>query len=524
MGSRVSLPPSEEGHIEFKSRLLSSVHLRPERRQQLVAQMKSRLIEGGGVAVYVLGVEDDGTPAGLTEVELEESVAVISSLAAECGARVRRVERASTEGGIVAKVVIERVSTSPKSHLTVGVAGHVNHGKSTLVACLVTGERDDGTKWLYMDTLPHEISRNLSADLHFTVLGFREGRPVFLRNPRDREEKARVVREAERVVSIVDTVGHEPWLRTTIRGLLGQGLDYGILVVAADDGPTYITREHLGVMFGSQLPVIVCITKVDKVGRKRLEEVREEVSRLIKRVGRVPYQVKDRSDVDVVVDKVNPVVPIVEVSSATRQGFDLLYGLLSSLPPRPKRVNGPFLMYVDRVYNVEGAGTVVSGTILQGTLRSGDALLLGPDDKGSFAEVRVRSIEVHHSKVEEAYAGQLVGVAIRGVPQGSVRRGMVLSGSETRPRAVRRFDGEFVVLNHPTRVATGYEPIFHCHTIAQSVKTFVHENGFVAPGEQGTATFSFKYRPEFVREDDVFVLREGRVKGIGRITRVLEDS
>ncbi|MCS6787754.1 MAG: EF-Tu/IF-2/RF-3 family GTPase, partial [Aigarchaeota archaeon] len=174
--------------------------------------------------------------------------------------------------------------------------------------------------------------------------------------------------------------------------------------------------------------------------------------------------------------------------------------------------------------NVEGAGTVVSGTILQGRLRSGDSLLLGPDNKGGFTEVRARSIEVHHSKVEEASAGQLVGIAIRGVPHNTVRRGMVLSDSEVRLRAVRRFDGEFLVLNHPTRVATGYEPIFHCHTIAQSVKTLVHNEDFVAPGEQGTATFSFKYRPEFVREGDVFVLREGRVKGIGRITRVLDDS
>ncbi|MCS7094412.1 MAG: GTP-binding protein [Thaumarchaeota archaeon] len=523
MGERFSLPASEDRYIEFKSRLLASVHLRTERRQQLVAQMKSKLMEGNGVAVYVLGVNDDGEVSGLSEVELEESLAVISSLAAECGAKVRKVERYSTERGHMAKVVIVSVAGSPRNHLTVGIAGHVNHGKSTLIACLVTGERDDGTKWLYMDTLPHEISRNLSADLHFTVLGFRGGRPLFLKSPRDRHEKSRVVREAEKVVSIVDTVGHEPWLRTTIRGLLGQELDYGLLVVAADDGPTHISREHLGIMFGSGVPVIVCLTKVDKVGRRRLEEVRDEVSRLIKRVGRVPYPLRDRSDVDVVADKMNPVVPIVEVSSATRQGFDLLYDLLAVLPPRPKKLNDPFLMYVDRVYNVEGAGTVVSGTILQGVLRSGDALLLGPDNKGGFLEVRARSIEVHHSKVDEASAGQLVGIAIRGVPHEVVRRGMALSDFEVRPRAVRRFEGELLVLNHPTRVATGYEPIFHCHTIAQSVKTLVQNDGFIAPGEQGRVTFSFKYRPEFVREGDVFILREGRIKGMGRITKVMES-
>ena len=86
---RVTVPEEERGHIEFKSRLIQSHHLRPERRQQLVAQMRARLEEGRGVAVYVIGVDDDGEVVGLNEVELEESIAVVRAIAAECGARVR---------------------------------------------------------------------------------------------------------------------------------------------------------------------------------------------------------------------------------------------------------------------------------------------------------------------------------------------------------------------------------------------------------------------------------------------------
>jgi elongation factor 1-alpha len=517
---RVTVPEEERGHIEFKSRLIQSHHLRPERRQQLVAQMRARLEEGRGVAVYVIGVDDDGEVVGLNEVELEESIAVVRAIAAECGARVKRVERFSSEKGEIAKVVIEALTRTFVNHVTLGVAGHVNHGKSTLIACLLTGESDDGTKWLYMDTLPHEIARNLSADLHFAVLGFKGGKPILVKNPLDKKEKARVVSEAEKLVSIVDTVGHEPWLRTTIRGLLGQEVDYGLVVVAADDGPTHITREHLGILFAAGIPVILCITKVDKVGSRRLEEVREEVARLVKRVGRVPVHVRELSDLNVVIDKLNVVVPVLEASSVTRQGFDLLYQLLSMLPARPKPSEKPFLMYVDRVYDVEGTGTVVSGTILQGRLRSGATLLLGPDQKGGFAEVRARSIEIHNARVEEAEAGQIVGIAIRGVPHDWVRRGMVLADRDLEPEPVWSFEAEVLILSHPTRVASGYEPIVHCHTISQSARMEVLGKEYLKPGEQGRARFSFKYRPEFLRPGDVFVLREGRVKGIGRVTSV----
>ncbi|HID04596.1 MAG TPA: GTP-binding protein, partial [Aigarchaeota archaeon] len=223
--------------------------------------MKYRLANGGGRAVYILGVNDEGHAVGLSEIELEESLEVLKAVASECGAVVERVERFQEDNKLIARVLVSSFSPPIQNHITLAVAGHVNHGKSTLLACLMTGQPDDGKKWLYLDTMPHEIERNLSADIHFALLGYRDFKPILLSNPLDREERSRVASQAEKLVSFIDTVGHEPWLRTTIRGILGQGIDYGILVVAADDGPTHITREHLGIMLAMGLPVIVCLTK-----------------------------------------------------------------------------------------------------------------------------------------------------------------------------------------------------------------------------------------------------------------------
>lgn len=521
MSRHIKLPPAEGHHIEFKERLIPLLHLKPERRQQLVTQLKSHLLEGGGVAVYLLGVNDDGVVIGLSEYELEMSLSVLSTVAAESGSRIKRVERFETEKGLIARVVLESLPTLAKPHVTVAVAGHVNHGKSTLIACLLTNQPDDGKKWLYLDTLPHEVERNLSADIHLAVLGFKDGMPLTMSNPLDKAERMRVVEESDKLISFVDTVGHEPWLRTTIRGLLGQEVDYGILVVAADGGVTHLNREHLGIMLGLGIPVIICLTKKDKVAASRLAEVREDVARLLKRVGRVPFLVKDGSDIDIVYDKLGLVVPILEVSARTLEGFENLYRLLALLPQREKPLDKPLLLYIDRIYDIEGVGSVVSGTVMQGRLRAGSELLLGPYPDGGFKRVKARSIEIHHTRVEEAVAGYVVGVAIRGVPHEEIRRGMVLCDEGLSPRAVWKFEADVLVLNNPSRFAPGYEPVMQCHTISQSVRIVELDREYVKPGEQGNAILEFKYSPMLVRPQDRFVLREGRTKGIGVIKRIM---
>ncbi len=524
MKLRLSLPHGEDRHIEFKERLISSIHLKHEKKQHLASQMKYRLTQGGGKAVYILGVSDEGQAVGLSEIEFEESLNVLRAVAAECGAVIERVERFQEDSKIIGRVIISSYAPTIQNHIIVAVAGHVNHGKSTLLACLMTGQPDDGKKWLYLDTLPHEIERNLSADVHFALLGFREGKPCLISNPLDRNERSKIALEAEKLVSFIDTVGHEPWLRTTIRGILGQDIDYGILVVAADDGPTHITREHLGIMLAMKLPVIVCVTKADKVSAERLDEVEESVSSLLKRVGRVPYRITTEEDLDVVRDKLSVVVPIIRTAAPSLQGYEKLYALLSSLPSRQKPVNEPFLLYVDRVYNVEGVGSVVSGSVKQGRLIAGSELLIGPDEKGRFRQVKARSIEMHYARITEAEAGYIIGVAVRGVKHDMLHRGMILCDSTLSPRAVRRFEADIMVLTHPTRIRDGYEPVLHCHTISSTVKLTLLDKEYLKAGETGRVEMAFKYRPWYIREGDRFVFREGKTKGIGTITRIVEEA
>jgi elongation factor 1-alpha len=515
----------EGGHVEFKQRLSREVHLTSGRMESLAAQLRHRVLSGDGEATYVVGVTDDGSLTGLDPDAFSESMDVLSLLAEEAGAHIDDVETWGVGDGLVGVATVREgaIFDADDEHIVVGTAGHVDHGKSTLVGSLVTGTPDDGQGGTrsFLDVQPHEVERGLSADLSYGVYGFDDDGPVHMDNPDRKADRARVVEEAERLVSFVDTVGHEPWLRTTIRGLVGQKLDYGLLVVAADDGPTKTTREHLGILLATELPTLVAVTKTDVVDDDRVEAVEREVERLLRDVGKTPLRV-ERHGVDAAAEEINEtVVPLFRTSAVTMDGLDDLDDLFERLP-KTNDAAGPFRMYIDRTYSVTGVGAVASGTVNSGTVEAGDDLLLGPFPDGSFREVEARSIEMHYHRVDRAKAGRIVGIALKGVREADVERGMVLLPGDADPDPVRSFEAEVVVLNHPTRIGDGYEPVVHLETVSEAA-VFEPEGGQLLPGDSGETTVTFKFRPYLVEPGQRFVFREGQSKGVGTVTEVHRD-
>jgi len=521
----------EGGSVEFKERLTKDLHLADGRRESLAAQLRHRVLSGDGEATYVVGVTDDGGIAGVHPDVFSESMDVLSLLAEEAGAHIENVETWGVdgpasdrdgEGGIVGVAAVrEGTVLEDDEHIVVGTAGHVDHGKSTLVGSLVTGQRDDGEGGTrsYLDVQPHEVERGLSADLSYGVYGFDDDGPVRMDNPHRKDDRARVVEEADRLVSFVDTVGHEPWLRTTIRGLVGQKLDYGLLTVAADDGPTKTTREHLGILLATELPTMVAITKVDVVSDERLAEVEREVERVLREVERTPLSV-ERHGVDAAVEEIDEtVVPVLTTSAVSGEGLDDLDDLFEQLPKSADPADEDFSMYVDRTYSVTGVGAVASGTVKSGRVEAGDELLLGPMADDTFREVEVRSIEMHYHRVDEAQAGRIVGIALKGVDAEEIERGMVLLPRDADPTPVREFDADVMVLNHPTRIRDGYEPVVHLETVSEAARFYPAE-GSLLPGDSGEATVEFKFRSYLVEEGQKFVFREGTSKGVGTVTDV----
>jgi selenocysteine-specific elongation factor len=281
------------------------------------------------------------------------------------------------------------------SDLVIGVAGHIDHGKTALVRAL-TG--------IDTDRLPEEKARGITIELgfaHFTLPG-------------------------ERRAAVVDMPGHERFIRAMIAG--AGGVDLCLLVVAANEGVMPQTREHLAV--ASLLGVrggVVALSKSDLATDDVLELAVEEVR-------------------EVLAGTFLDGAPIVPVSAHAAKGLDALREALARAAVAPRSSAGPALLPIDRVFVRKGFGVVVTGTLVSGVLREGDALSVAPVgvDHGA-REVRVRGLQIHGDTVTEASAGTRVAVNLAGVEASDVARGAwLLRASEVALSTA--FDAEITVL------------------------------------------------------------------------------
>ncbi len=271
----------------------------------------------------------------------------------------------------------------------IGTAGHVDHGKSALVLAL-TGHNPD--------RLIEERERGMTLDLGFAPLRFSDGVEA----------------------GIIDVPGHERFLHNMLAG--AGGMELLLLVVAATDGPKQQTFEHLQILnFLNVTRAIIVLTKADLVSpeqrRAAADTARAAAASTVASEARV-----------------------VAVSSVTGEGIDelktLIHELLAALPPR--RANAPAFLPVDRVFALPGHGTIVTGTLVQGTLSNGDTLVLQP----SGLVARVKSLQVFGSKVDSATGGSRVAVNLPGIQVGDIARGEALvAAREFTP--TRDLDVEF---------------------------------------------------------------------------------
>jgi selenocysteine-specific elongation factor len=268
--------------------------------------------------------------------------------------------------------------------LTVGTAGHIDHGKTALVHAL-TG--------IDTDRLPEERDRGISIALGYAALTLASGRRL----------------------SVVDVPGHERFVRTMVAG--ASGIDLALIVVACDDGVMPQTREHVAIcsLLGIERAV-VALSKRDLVDEIGAELAREEVEQLL-----APTRF---AGAEIVECAISDVASIEAVRAALERASE---GLAA------RREDGPPRLPVDRSFSLHGIGSVVTGTLWSGTIGAGDQLTLAPDGPGA----RVRSVEVHDEPVERAGPGQRVAASLVGVEQGQARRGQMLIAAGSFPASYR---------------------------------------------------------------------------------------
>ena len=339
--------------------------------------------------------------------------------------------------------------------LVLGTAGHIDHGKSALVKALT------GTD---PDRLPEEKERGVTIELGFARLELPSGRTM----------------------GVVDVPGHEKFVRQMVAG--ATGIDVVLLVVAADDGVMPQTREHLAIidLLGISRGV-VAITKSDLADAEWIALVRGDVERLIEHTTIVG-------------------APIVEVSAKTGAGLDELRAQLDRVAQETesRHADLPMRLPVDRVFTIDGAGTVVTGTMWSGTARRDDLVEIYP----SGMKGRVRGVQVHSSAVDKAQAGQRVAINIAGVERSQVLRGDVIAEPGTLS-VTDRFDARFTYLGTPGEdkpFVSGARVHVDHGTREVLGRVLLMDSDTLRPGESGLAQVRLE-DPLVPRYDDRFIVR-----------------
>jgi len=317
-------------------------------------------------------------------------------------------------------------------HLIMGTAGHVDHGKTTLIKALTGFD---------CDTHKQEKERGITINLGFSHVDLPSGNSV----------------------GIVDVPGHADFIKTMVSG--ASGIDFVVLIIAADEGIMPQTKEHLQIMnmLGINHGLIV-LSKADAVDEELLELAEEEMRDFVE--GTFLEDAK-----------------IMKVSSITGSGIKELIaeidGLVKKIPAKDS--DGSFRMYIDRIFSVEGFGTVANGSVLSGKISNKDTLQLLPINK----EVRIRRLEHHGKEVEELKAGDRGSINLAGIKQKEFNRGMCLS--DKLIESSKLIDVRIDLFEDTPGLNLWSQVIFLLGTNRYMARVHLLDSDFLAAGKSGLA-------------------------------------
>lgn len=339
-------------------------------------------------------------------------------------------------------------------NIIVGTAGHIDHGKTTLIKAL-TGRNTD--RW------EEEQRRGITIDLGFTWFDLPSGNRV----------------------GIIDVPGHEKFVNNMVAGVVG--MDLVLLVIAADEGIMPQTREHVDILglLGIEKCIIV-LNKCDLVDEDWLEMVKEDIREELK-------------------GSFCENAPMAEVSSVTGAGLDNLVSLIEHMAEEevtPKDIDTIPRLPIDRVFSISGFGTIVTGTLISGRIRKEDQLAIYPVDK----TCKIRSIQVHGKDAEECFAGQRVAINLSNIKKNEIHRGCVLAPVNSMKNTMM-LDVRLRVLPSSNRVIDNRTRL-HLFTGTSEVlcRAVLLDKDEIGPGESGLAQLRLEGEIA-VRRGDRFIVR-----------------
>lgn len=410
------------------------------------------------------------------------------------------------------------------SETRICVIGGVDNAKSSTISCLAFDILDDGRGSAREKVFrhPHEKETGRTSSI----------------------SKIHMTTRDKNFVSFIDLAGHEKYLHTTFHGLVGQDINFAMIVVGSNMGVQKMTKEHLSVVISLKIPIFWVVTKIDICPPNILEQTIDDVKKLMAKTRRYPLGIELIKDVD----KVNQVLdlyrrkefynicPVFQTSNKTGENMELLKYFIHSLPQLQLQTqistelnSSRKIFRVHEKFNVRGVGTVVSGITVEGTISKGDTLFIG-HIHGQWTRVVIKNLHDNfRTDVPMLTHGQTGCLALNftdkklKMEKYKIGKGVIIA-DQPYP-LIKNFRATVAVtMGHSTTISVGYQPIIYCKTVIQAARVCDIDKSVIRCGDQAIMTFSFMFRHEYVNVGDIFIFSEGSLRGIGKITELLADN
>lgn len=407
------------------------------------------------------------------------------------------------------------------TEVRIGVIGNVDSGKSTLIGVLKNDILDNGRGSARLTILQHnhekETGRTSSISKHY------------------------ISKNDDKVVCLIDLAGHEKYLKTTLHGLSSHYTDYAIIVIAANMGVSKMTKEHLSIVLALKIKFIIVVSKIDIAPKNIYEQTIKDIEKLIKITKRYDdikfINNNDNENENIEINDIynKNLIPIFKLSNTTGENVNILKEKLENLNSIynwEDRINEPVNFKIDDKFKVKGVGTVISGKLIGGIINKGDTVYLGPFTKnGKWFKILVKTIHNDFREyVEKLTPGMSGCLAIKSLEKkdelnlnSHFRKGLVIMQNAQKP--IYEFQAKIHIMNtHSTTIKNNFQPIINCNGVVQSAIIKLDKELYLRGGSKDIVNFKFKYRPEYIKANDIFILREGRTRGLGKIININNDN
>jgi GTPase len=449
-------------------------------------------------------------------------------------------------------ILFEEKNISPPPEIRIGVGGNVDAGKSSFVGVITKNILDNGRGYARSFILKHKHEQETG---------------------RTSAVSQQYIKMTDKVIEFNDLAGHEKYYKCTAKELSNNFLDYVALIVNSGSGVQLMTREHMALAYSLRIPMFVIYTKIDS-SPKNIYDMNLEYlkSYYLNKMNLEAVVISNETELNTfyqkneknnnndnnidlptnTFSKGSKFVPVFPVSNVSGVGIDLVRKFLNGLEKynnykelENKEVN--FL--ICRTYHVQGIGLVVSGIMKSGTIKKGDILYLGPNANGfqrdgnsntiistpndygtsnytpinNFYKIAVKGIHNNFQEnIDYLKAGYSGCFNIKPVGRTILKRNMIRQGMRilSDVKSVYQFDAKIKIYNSSSTITKKYQPVLHCGGISQAVQIVKMDKEYLRSFDEAIVTFKFIYRPEYLETGNIFIMREGNLKALGKVLKI----